>query len=192
MRVRASYRVNTRQLNRLAQMPALFTAFANRAKAVISQDINTRFETSTDPQGNPWQPLAPSTLRQSVRQAIAKVGGRAARPVVQRTPSGVLIARARNPLHGYQRTARVRRTRQSKILIDTGRLRASVVSLAGRGDAVRITDNQRLRIVWGTRVPYAAQHQYGAGRIPKRPFLPLSRNALNRLRQILAQEVRRR
>lgn len=191
MRVRATYRMQTPALDRLARMPALFQGFANRAMAVISQDLATRFATSTAPDGRPWAPLSPRTLAQAVDAAIRKVGGRAAQPVVVQTRSGPTIVRARRPQPGYQRTARVRRTARSRILVDTGRLKASLVSMAGRGDAVRITDARRLRLVWGTRVPYARHHQYGTPRIPARPFLPLSRAALRRLRHILQQEVRR-
>lgn len=191
MRVRASYRMQTPALDRLVRMPALFQSFANRATAVIAQDVATRFATSTAPDGRAWAPLSPSTLRKAVQDAKRKVGGRAAQPVVTQTRGGTTIVRARRPQAGFQRTARVRRTARSQILVDTGRLKASLVSMAGRGDAIRITDARRLRLVWGTRVPYARDHQYGTSRIPARPFLPLSRAALTRLRQLLQQEVRR-
>lgn len=191
MRVRMSYRMQTPALDRLANAPALFQRFAQRAMAVVSQDIAARFQTSTAPDGRAWAPLSPRTLSKAVQDAKRKVGGRAAQPIVTQTRGGTTVVKARKPQPGYQRTARVRRTARSRILVDTGRLKASLVSMAGRGDAIRITDARRLRIVWGTRVPYARYHQYGAPRIPARPFLPLSRAARTRLRQLLQQEVRR-
>jgi phage gpG-like protein len=133
------------------------------------------------PDGARWQPLSPNTLRRSVQQAIRKVGGRAARPIVRTTARGGLIVRARHPQPGFQRTARVRRTRQSKILVDTGRLRNSVVAIAASADAVR--QRNRLTLIWGTRVPYARAHQFGnpSRNLPARPFLGVSQPAYQRL-----------
>ena len=155
--------------------------FFRRARVVLAQDHAERFERSVAPDGSPWQPLSPRTLRKSVQQAIRKVGGRAARPVVRTTARGGLIVRARRPHPGFQRTARVRRTKQSKILVDTGRLKQSVVVLAASADAVRTHD--QLTLVWGTRVPYARQHQQGdpSRNLPARPFLGVSPAAYQRL-----------
>jgi phage gpG-like protein len=155
--------------------------FFRRARVVLAQDHAERFERSIAPDGSPWQPLSPSTLQRSVANAIGKVGGRAARPVVRRTRTGGLIVRARNPQAGFQRTATVRRTRQSKILVDTGRLRNSVVAIAASADAVRTQD--QLTLIWGTRVPYARAHQFGnpSRNLPERPFLGVSPAAYQRL-----------
>lgn len=191
MQVRMRYTARTPRLNRLAQMPALFTAFANKARAIISQDIAQRFENQNAPDGSPWKPLSPATLARALSDAKRKVGGRQASPVVQQTRSGATIVRARKPIAGYQRTARVRRTAQSAILVNTGRLKTSLVSVAGRGETVRIVDARRYVLIWGSRVPYAGVHQYGTKRVPKRPFLPLSRKALARLQRLLEQEVSR-
>jgi phage gpG-like protein len=155
--------------------------FFRKARVVLAQDMAERFETSTAPDGARWQPLSPNTLRRSVQQAIRKVGGRAARPIVRTTARGGLIVRARHPQPGFQRTARVRRTRQSKILVDTGRLRNSVVAIAASADAVR--QRNRLTLIWGTRVPYARAHQFGnpSRNLPARPFLGVSPPAYQRL-----------
>ena len=157
------------------------TEFFRRARVVLAQDHAERFEKSVAPDGSPWQPLAPSTLQRSVANAIGKVGGRAARPVVRRTRTGGLIVRALSPQAGFQRTARVRRTRASKILVDTGRLKQSVVVLAASADAVRTQD--QLTLAWGTRVPYARVHQQGdpSRNLPARPFLGVSPAAYQRL-----------
>ena len=165
--------------------------FFRRARVVLAQDHAERFERSVAPDGSPWQPLSPRTLRKSVQQAIRKVGGRAARPVVHRTRAGGLIVRARNPQAGFQRTARVRRTKQSKILVDTGRLKQSVVVLAASADAVRTHD--QLTLVWGTRVPYARQHQQGdpSRNLPARPFLGVSKQAERRLQAELQRIIAR-
>jgi phage gpG-like protein len=155
--------------------------FFRKARVVLAQDMAERFETSTAPDGARWQPLSPNTLRRSVQQAIRKVGGRAARPIVHTIAKGGLIVQARHPQPGFQRIARVRRTRQSKILVDTGRLRNSVVAIAASADAVRQRD--RLTLIWGTRVPYARAHQFGnpSRNLPARPFLGVSQPAYQRL-----------
>jgi phage gpG-like protein len=165
--------------------------FFRRARVVLAQDHAERFERSVAPDGTPWQPLSPRTLRKSVQQAIRKVGGRAARPVVRRTRTGGLIVRARNPQAGFQRTATVRRTRQSKILVDTGRLRNSVVAIAASADAVRTQD--QLTLIWGTRVPYARVHQQGdpSRNLPARPFLGVSPAAHRRLVRELSSTIQR-
>ena len=94
--------------------------FFRKARVILSQDHADRFQRSVAPDGTPWQPLSPNTLRRSVLQAIGKVGGSAARPIVRRTASGALVVRARRPVAGFQRTARVRRTRQSVAPAPTG------------------------------------------------------------------------
>ena len=163
--------------------------FFSKARVILAQDHAERFERSVAPDGSPWQPLSPRTLRKSVQQAIRKVGGRAARPVVRRTRTGGLTVRALSPQAGFQRTARVRRTRASKILVDTGRLKQSVVVLAASADAVRTQD--QLTLVWGTRVPYARQHQQGdsSRNLPARPFLGVSKQAEQRLRAELQRII---
>jgi phage gpG-like protein len=165
--------------------------FFRRARVVLAQDHAERFERSVAPDGTPWQPLSPRTLRKSVQQAIRKVGGRAARPVVRTTARGGLIVRARNPQSGFQRTATVRRTKQSKILVDTGRLRNSVVAIAASADAVRTQD--QLTLIWGTRVPYARAHQQGdpSRNLPARPFLGVSPAAYRRLVRELSSTIQR-
>ena len=163
--------------------------FFSKARVILAQDHAERFEKSVAPDGSPWQPLSPNTLQRSVANAIGKVGGRAARPVVRRTRTGGLIVRALSPQAGFQRTARVRRTRASKILVDTGRLKQSVVVLAASADAVRTRD--QLTLVWGTRVPYARQHQQGdpSRNLPARPFLGVSKQAKQRLQAELARII---
>jgi len=167
------------------------TEFFRRARVVLAQDHAERFEKSVAPDGSPWQPLAPSTLQRSVANAIGKVGGRAARPVVRRTRTGGLIVRALSPQAGFQRTARVRRTRASKILVDTGRLKQSVVVLAASADAVRTQD--QLTLAWGTRVPYARVHQQGdpSRNLPARPFVGVSPAAYQRLVRELNDIIQR-
>jgi phage gpG-like protein len=165
--------------------------FFRRARVVLAQDHAERFERSVAPDGTPWQPLSPRTLRKSVQQAIRKVGGRAARPIVSTTARGGLIVRARNPQSGFQRTATVRRTKQSKILVDTGRLRNSVVAITASADAVRTQD--QLTLIWGTRVPYARVHQQGdpSRNLPARPFLGVSPAAYQRLVRELSATIQR-
>jgi phage gpG-like protein len=172
-------------LRNRAAIPTAVERFFRQARVILAQDAAERFRTATDPQGNPWAPLSPRTLRRAVGLAIAKVGGRAARPQVRRTATGGLRVIARQPQSGYQRSAVVRRTKGSQILVDTGRLRNSVISSAATADAVRV--QTQLSLVWGTRVPYASQHQQGdpTRNLPARPFLGISAQAQTRLQQAL-------
>lgn len=93
---------------------------------VLREEVSQCFETSTDPQGRPWAPLAEKTL-----------------------------------------LARVRRGKGTKILIVSAMLRNSF--------APRVQREER-RVSIGPSGPaaaYAATHQYGRGRIPARPMLPV-------------------
>lgn len=140
-----------------------------------------------------WAPLSPLTLALSEGIAKGKVGGGR----VRRGKPTVAIGRG----GGAQKTAVVRRTARSKPLANTGRLRASLLGGAGH---VRRAGRMELEI--GTNLPYAAVHQYGATirvtrrmqgylyavsgvwvaarelKIPPRPFLVVSKTALNRVR----------
>lgn len=57
-------------------------------------------------------------------------------------------------------------------LVDTGRLRTSINYQAGRD-----------RVEVGTNVVYAAIHQFGQGRIPKREFLLVQNEDLEEIRE---------
>lgn len=72
-----------------------------------------------------------------------------------------------------KRTLRRRRKKGkgAKPLLDTGRLRASVVA-EGSGSIKEIT---KIGFRLGTNLKYAATHQFGRGRIPARPFMPTER-----------------
>lgn len=138
-----------------------------------------------------WQPLSPLTLKLSEGMAKKKVGNgriRVGRPT-KAIGSG-----------GTQKTAVVRRTGQSIPLVNTGRLRASLMGGAGH-----IRRSGAFGIEIGTNLPYAAVHQYGATirvtprmrgylyavsgvwvaaselHIPARPFLVVGRTALTRI-----------
>jgi phage gpG-like protein len=163
--------------------------FVPKAKVILSQLHASYFAEQRSPEGDPWAPLKSATYRKSVQKAIAKVGGREARPRVVKTRTGGLKVIAQKPRAGFQRTAVVRRTRGSQILIDTGRLRQSVVVNAARADAIRKT--RRYTLIWGTRVPYAPTHQFGsdARRIPARPFLGVSDAGMRELQRALEVSV---
>jgi len=164
--------------------------FVGRARVLIAQFEAERFATSTDPSGNAWVPLKSATRSKAIQKAILKVGGRAARPTVKRTRSGGLKVVARNPIAGYQRSAVVRRTAQSRILIDTGRLRQSVIASSATADAVR--EGTRYALIWGTRVPYARAHQFGEPErnLPARPFLGFSPQLAQQLERTLYQVLK--
>lgn len=93
--------------------------------------------------GEPWAPLAPSTLA--------------------RKPAG------------------------KGILENSGRLLNSLVAggSGGAGDSLRFLGRQEMR--WGTSVPYAAFHQHGTSRMPRRRVVklpePVKRAAVRELQR---------
>jgi phage gpG-like protein len=118
--------------------------------AIVENSTRGRFKTQADPDGKPWKPLSVSTKRARARRAA---GGRTYTKNGRRTTA-----------------AFTRAYLSAQILLDTGRLRASIVSVF----------NAREAIV-GSNLIYARIHQLGgqAGRgrrvtIPARPFLGLS------------------
>lgn len=72
------------------------------------------------------------------------------------------------PLSKRTLQRRRKRGKGAKPLLDTGRLRASVVA-EGEGSVKEIT---AIGFRLGTNLQYAATHQFGRGRIPARPFMP--------------------
>lgn len=182
---------------RLAQLPheARRTVSELAAQIVLAEAVRHfergGYETETGAFMR-WKPLSPLTLALSAGIARRKVGRgrlRYGRPTVA-------VGRG-----GVQRTAVVRRTAQSKPLVHTGQLRASL--LGGAGHVHRVG---AFEIEVGTNLPYAAVHHYGATirvtprmrgylyatsgvwvaarefRIPARPFLVVSKTALRRIR----------
>ena len=79
------------------------------------------------------------------------------------------------------------RRQRAQILVDTGTLRQSVTS-GGGGGAYR---SQSMReVVVGTKIPYAAAHQFGPKRnLPARPFMGLTQDARDRIRKMVRHEV---
>jgi len=76
-----------------------------------------------------------------------------------------------------------------QILIDTGRLRASV-SGKGGADSVRKLEDTRLEI--GTNVKYAPVHQFGSPKknIPARPFLQFLPEDIKRIVSIFKNYIK--
>lgn len=193
LRVRRSVMINTQVSIRTKNLDGItqraWQRFATRARVLLSQFEVERFETSTAPDGTPWTPLKSTTRGMALLAAVQKVGGREARAKVVKTATGGLKVVARRPQSGFQKSAIVRRTKSSKILVDTGRLRQSVVVNSATADAVRRTG--RLILDWGTRVPYAGRHQHGdpARNLPARPFLGDHPQLIQRLRQELQRAI---
>ena len=144
-----------------------------------------------------WAPLSPVTLLLSEGEALRKVGGGTIRRGTPTTPTFAVQGGRRR---------RVRRTPYSKVLMDTGVLRAS---LQGGHGFVRREIGNTLEV--GTRIPYARVLQEGARirvtdrmrralyaktgvwvrahefRIPPRPFLVISRSAAQKAREVVAR-----
>lgn len=78
------------------------------------------------------------------------------------------------------------------ILERSGRMLNSLVEggVASSGDAVRFVGRQEMR--WGTKVPYAAFHQKGTSRMPRRRVVALpelvKRRAVRELQRALVEE----
>lgn len=120
--------------------------------------IDDAFETSIGPNGAPWEGLADSTLLGRARRAAGPSFGRAL--------IGPLMP-------GQSRRKRRRWTRRrseralhavmnAKPLVDTGRLRGSINSIA-----------TSTALNFGTNVVYAGAMQFGSRPRPPRPFLPV-------------------
>ena len=71
------------------------------------------------------------------------------------------------------------------ILVQTGALRESLLSKTAFGHYERL---EKGGMVWGTTIPYAAQHQYGTSKIPQRRILEGSR-LIPMVSKILADEI---
>jgi len=181
--------------------------------AVAMRDCVRNFERQgyEEPPGvfHAWKELSPVTLQRAEERAKSKVGA-GARIRKIRTPSGPLpIAVGRGEPGAEQRTARVRRSFGSMILVDTGRLRASL--LGGPNHVERQVGTE---IVVGTNVSYAGVHERGATipvtpgvrnalgakygvwvkvggvlRVPPRPFLRLSQSGLQEMAQIILRTL---
>lgn len=72
------------------------------------------------------------------------------------------------PLSKRTLQRRRKKGRGAKPLLDTGRLRASVVA-EGEGGVREITS---IGFRLGTNLKYAGTHQFGRGKVPARPFMP--------------------
>lgn len=156
--------------------------------AMIAAQEAELFERSESPRGQRWRPLSDNYLESSRRQALEKVGGAEARAIIKRR-GDLLVAVARRPRPGFQKSARVRRTERSKILIDTGVLRASVVASGG---PLAVRDIKGAQLEFGTRVAYAPAHQFGVREqnLPARPFLGLTDRTRARIIEMVQRVMR--
>jgi phage gpG-like protein len=195
--------------------PDATTAALKLAAQAAKRDCVANFDRQgyEEPPGvfHRWKPLSEATYEMSRGEAVSRVGGRrSARIRYQKTAYGELpVAYGKG---GEQRSARVRRFPGAKILIDTGRLRASL--LGGVNHIERASADE---IVVGTNVEYAAVHERGAQvqvterqrkflgirygvwvkrgtvlTIPARPYLRLSREGIEAVGRQFLQELARR
>ncbi len=93
-----------------------FSPLTNAIGAEMERRMLERFETRTDPTGQPWRPLSPRTLR-------AKQG-------------------------------------RGSILVDSGTMMDSRTFTSGQSS-----------VSWGFGQPYAAYHEFGTRRMPRRGLL---------------------
>lgn len=142
------------QLGNVGQ--ALRSDFSKRylpvASGLIAREQNRHFTSQSAPDGTPWKPLSDLTLALSKGEAKQKTLDYAQSPYA-------LARQAQNGgKRGRQKKATVRRTDKSKILMDTGALRASV-SVDGATGAIREITPSKLR--FGTNMRQAALQQFG-------------------------------
>jgi|YNPMSStandDraft_2_1061718.scaffolds.fasta_scaffold01066_16 phage gpG-like protein len=193
--------------------PEQLQAGLRMAAAAAMRDCVRNFERQgyEEPPGvfHRWPPLSPTTLKIAEGQAMQKVGGRKGKARIrkQQTPYGALpIAYGEG---GEQKTARVRRFAGAVILVDTGRLRASLLSGPNH-----IERSGRAEIEVGTNVEYAVYHERGAKirvtkkmkyflglsygvwlregtelAVPPRPFLRVSRQGLDQMKQAIVSAI---
>ena len=113
---------------------------AEGAAAIVTL-IDDSFRQQREPGGKPWTPLAPGTVE-----------ARLMRKKSMRSKRGTGLNKRGQAAVGSE-----------KILIDTGRMRASSFATSGPRS-----------IKFGTNTVYAATQQLGRGAIPPRPFLPVT------------------
>ena len=138
----------------IAQMQSNLSSMVFTAPlTVIADDLRKThqgyFDTQTAPNGVAWAPLAPATIK---RRFSRDMGG---------NPRGGISA-------GF--------TPDETILIDTGAMKSSTV-FKGNRDHVETIGPALLE--WGTKDEKAAIHQFGAGKIPARPFVGWNEPAIN-------------
>lgn len=91
--------------------------------------------------------------------------------------------------------ATVSRKGHDIILFETGRLKESVRSRLGTSDSIRDIQSGGNGgphfVVFGTTVPYGIFHQLGTSRMPKREFLGLNENNVDRMADVVARHITR-
>lgn len=128
--------------------PSLRREALRFASHILIGRLQSRFgKVVADERGNPSQiaPLSPTTLKMAEGRAKKEVAGEFYQSASTRKKKGVLVAVYK------RRTVRVRRTGESLPLVDTGQLRASIVSGPYHEEFLVTSDE----MVVGTRLPYA-------------------------------------
>lgn len=80
----------------------------------------------------------------------------------------------------------IKKKGHDQILVETGALRDSLVSVAGPGNVHEIMSRQ---MRFGTEVGYAMFHQYGTSRMPARPPVGMSEETLDKLVNSVADAI---
>ncbi len=149
-------------LTRLAQRIGNLRPVMQQAGNILRNDALDNFKGQHAPDGTPWKPLTLATRLARARRLYRSKGGLYTKSG-KRTKAGVLST-----------------ITTAQALLDRGLLRNSI----GKPGEGGIFDVQASSVTVGTRLPYAAIHQYGgtAGRsnkvrIPARPFIGLSTQA---------------
>ncbi len=151
-----------RALARLDERAANLAPAMDEIGSMLTASIVHRFETETDPEGRPWQPLAISTM-------IGRIGG----------------VRKSRKKKGGTRIGAIRRIAQMKILQDSARLRDSITHRHGR-DFVEVGTN----VVYGAIHQLGGQAGRGGKvTIPARPFLGVDAGDAAEITAILKDHI---
>lgn len=137
--------------------------------------------------GPDWAGPAVSTEIANIEREIFSTQGRGRWP-----PLSPATQKARARRWGYYRQAPAAGVApEGPALMWTGRLRDSLADPRGRGGADAVIRMAPTQLEQGTKVPYAIYHQsQGArSRLPRRPFLDLTQDDVERLEAVYEEFV---
>ena len=141
-------------LSRLSQRVSNLTPVMREIWQELKSDSLANFKGQHAPDGTPWKPLSIATRMGRAARLSGGKGIRTKKGAIRKSAQRVITS--------------------AKALLDTGVLRASI----------NVLETTRTSVTVGSRIKYAAIHQFGgkAGRgrkvtIPARPFIGMSESA---------------
>lgn len=144
----------------IAKAPSTKKVWKAVAQEMKSESLRC-FREQRAPDGTPWQKLSEGTLKS---RAYRRTRG---------------YRKKLKKIYGYQSKAFMRTKSGAKILMDTGKLRASIATKHSNDSAMV-----------GSVLSYAKVHQTGGEHIPARPYLGVSDSGMDRIRGIILRHVK--